>query len=247
MDLRQYIDTTYLKTTEESGLSQQENIKVVQDLIDEAIAESFKAVMIRPDMVSLAKNMMSTSGALVKVGTVIDFPEGTGTLEDKLKEAQQAINDGADELDFVINYTAFKQGDVTKVKAEVLACTELCLQNNKVTKWIIEVAALTEQEIVRLTTLIKNVVLSNFDEKNYSDVFVKSSTGFYKTDDGRPNGAAVYAVKLMLENSFPLPVKAAGGIRSYDDALQMVALGVKRLGTSSAKKIIDGEVSSGDY
>lgn len=247
MDLRQYIDTTYLKTTEESGLSQQENIKVVQDLIDEAIAESFKAVIIRPDMVSLAKNMMSTSGALVKVGTVIDFPEGTGTLEDKLKEAQQAINDGADELDFVINYTAFKQGDVAKVKAEVLACTELCLQNNKIAKWIIEVAALTEQEIVRLTTLIKNVVLSNFDEKNYSDVFVKSSTGFYKTDDGRPNGATVYAVKLMLENSFPLPVKAAGGIRSYDDALQMVALGVKRLGTSSAKKIIDGEVSSGDY
>ena len=78
-------------------------------------------------------------------------------------------------------------------------------------------------------------------------MFVKSSTGFYKTADNIPNGATLPTIKLMLENSFPLPVKAAGGVRTYDEAIAMIRLGVKRIGTSSAKAIVTGEISNSDY
>jgi deoxyribose-phosphate aldolase len=129
----------------------------------------------------------------------------------------------------------------------VYECTKLGLDHNKVVKWIIEVAALTSMEIVQLSALIKNVIISRFDESDYENVFVKSSTGFYKTPNGEPNGATVETIKLMLENSFPLPVKAAGGVRSFEEAQQMVRLGVKRIGTSSAKSIVDGEIAQGGY
>ena len=84
-------------------------------------------------------------------------------------------------------------------------------------------------------------------EKEYEKVFVKSSTGFYKTPEGMPNGATVPTIKLMLENSFPLPVKAAGGVRTYEEAVEMIQLGVKRIGTSAAKAIVTGEISNSDY
>ena len=87
----------------------------------------------------------------------------------------------------------------------------------------------------------------NFTEKEYDKVFVKSSTGFYKTPEGVPNGATVATIKLMLENSFPLLVKAAGGVRTYEEAVEMVQLGVKRIGTSAAKAIATGEISNSDY
>ncbi|PZR21777.1 MAG: deoxyribose-phosphate aldolase, partial [Flavobacterium psychrophilum] len=82
---------------------------------------------------------------------------------------------------------------------------------------------------------------------SYSKVFVKSSTGFYKTRDGIPNGATLPGIKLMLENAYPLPVKAAGGVRTLEEARQMIAIGVKRIGTSSAKAIVSGETTSGGY
>lgn len=247
MDIRQYLDSTYLKTHDQAGLSEAENLEVVKNTIREAIDESYKLVMIRPEMVLVAREMIAKSHSKVDVGTVIDFPLGQGGLEGKLAGATKAIADGVDDLDFVLDYEGFKSGNVDKVKQEVLECTKLGLENNKTVKWIIEIAALNDHEIVQLSALVKNIVLSNFDEGSYQRVFVKSSTGFYKTRDGIPNGATLPGVKLMLENSYPLPVKAAGGVRTPEEARQMIALGVKRIGTSSAKAIITGVTSEGGY
>ena len=247
MNIKHYLDSTYLKTAAQANLSEKENTQVVVNCIQEAIDNDFKLIMIRPDKVALAKKMIQDAKSKVTIGTVIDFPFGNGTLEDKLVEAKQAIENGADDLDFVVDYEAFKRGEVDAVKEQVLQGTKLGLAHNKIVKWIIEVAALDNHQIVQLSTLIKNVVIANFAEKEYDKVFVKSSTGFYKTPEGVPNGATVATIKLMLENSFPLPVKAAGGVRTYEEAVEMVQLGVKRIGTSAAKAIATGEISNSDY
>lgn len=247
MNIKQYLDSTYLKTAEQANLSEEANTAVADTFIKEAISENFKLIMIRPEMVTLARKRVDHATSAVLVGTVIDFPNGNSPIANKLQEAQQAIDNGADELDFVIDYTAFKNGDAQKPKQEVLACTKLGLDNRKAVKWIIETAALSPMQIIQLSTLIKNVVIANFDEKQYDKIFVKSSTGFYKTPNAEPNGATVEAVRLMLENAFPLPVKASGGVRSLEEAVQMVKLGVKRIGTSSAKTIANGGMSTNTY
>ena len=240
MDVKKYLDSTYLKTAEQAGLNYDDNVIVVKRYIQEAIDEHFKLIMIRPDMVLLAKQMVVDAGSNLQIGTVIGFPEGNSTIVDKLFEAEKAIQDGADDLDFVCNYEAFKNGDVDLVKTEVLKGTQLGIENNKVVKWIIEVAALNEMQIVQMTALIKNVVISNFKEDCFSSIFVKSSTGFFKTENNLPNGATIEAISLMLENATPLSVKAAGGVRTYDEAVKMIKLGVKRIGTSGAKAIATG-------
>ncbi|HAH55189.1 MAG TPA: deoxyribose-phosphate aldolase [Flavobacterium sp.] len=247
MNIKQYLDSTYLKTPTQAGLSEAENIIIAKEFIQEAIDENFKLIMIRPDMVSLASKMISEANSPVQIGTVIDFPEGKAGLEAKLAEANQAIQDGADDLDFVCNYEAFKAGNVDLVKEEILKCTLLGLANNKVVKWIIEVAALSEKQIIQLSALIKNLVITHFKEENYASVFVKSSTGFYKTENNLPNGATVPSIIIMLENANPLPVKAAGGVRTYLEAVEMIRLGVKRIGTSGAKAIANGQRSEGGY
>lgn len=247
MNIKQYLDSTYLKTAEQAGLNEAENKKTVKQFIQEAIDEQFKLIMIRPEMVVLAKEMIVKAKSNVSVGTVIDFPKGQSPLEEKLSEANQAILDGADDLDFVCNYEAFKEGNLNLVKEEILECTKLGLEHHKIVKWIIEVAALDPQQIVQLSALIKSIVMSNFKEDFYNLVFVKSSTGFYKTENNLPNGATIPAIIMMLENACPLPIKAAGGVRNYEEAVEMIKLGVKRIGTSAAKGIANGEVSNKDY
>ena len=247
MNIKQYLDSTYLKTAEQAGISPQENENIVKAFVQEAIEEKFKLVMIRPDMVLMAKQMISAAHSKVDVGTVIDFPQGKSDLIVKLEQASLAINDGADDLDFVCNYEAFKAGNIDLVKNEILLCTKLGLDNRKVVKWIIEVAALNPQQIVQLSTLIKKVIMTNFKEEQYPMVFVKSSTGFYKTENDLPNGATTESIIMMLENAFPLPVKAAGGVRTYDEAVEMIRLGVKRIGTSAAKAIAHGHSSVSNY
>lgn len=247
MNIKQYLDSTYLKTAFQANLSEKENTQVVQNFIQEAIDENFKLVMIRPDKVKLAKEMIVNANSKVLIGTVIDFPEGNSSLDDKIEEALQAVNDHADELDFVINYQAFKKGEIDLVKKEIIACVQLGISHKKVVKFIIEVAALTNQQIIQISALIKNTVIANFKEENFPNIFVKSSTGFYKTEDNLPNGATIPTIILMLENSNPLPVKAAGGVRTLEEALAMIQLGVKRIGTSAAKTIADGNVATGNY
>lgn len=247
MNIKQYLDSTYLKTATQANISEQENTEIVKNCIQEAIDNNFKLIMIRPDKVTLAKKMIDEAHSKVTIGTVIDFPLGNGTLEEKLAEAKEAIENGVDDLDFVVDYEAFKRGEVEAVKEQVLEGTKLGLSHHKIVKWIIEVAALDNHQIVQLSALIKNVVIANFDENDYEKVFVKSSTGFYKTPEGVPNGATIPTIKLMLENSCPLPVKAAGGVRTYEEAVEMIQLGVKRIGTSAAKAIANGEISNSDY
>lgn len=247
MDIKQYLDSTYLKTAKQARISEKENTVLVQNFVQETIDEMFKLVMIRPDKVALAKKLITDQNSKVLIGTVIGFPVGTHTIEEKLVEAKQAIKDGADELDFVINFEAFKLGEIKLVKEEVLQGTSLALQHNKTIKWIIEIAALNGAQIIQLTSLIKNVVAANFKENEFENVFVKSSTGFYKTLDDLPNGATFPAIIAMLENAFPLSVKASGGIKTKEEALEMIKLGVKRIGTSSAKAISEGIETSGEY
>ena len=247
MDIKKYLDSTYLKTNVQAGLSELENKVLVQGFIKEAIDEKFKLIMIRPDRVALAKKMIDEANSEVLIGTVIDFPEGTSSIAKKLDEALECIQNGADELDYVCNYEAFKSGNIDLVAAEILKGTQLGLDNNKIVKWIIEVAALNDLQIAELTTLIKNVVVDNFEKEVYSSVFVKSSTGFYKTENNLPNGATVASIKIMLKNAEPLPVKAAGGVRTYLEAKEMIELGVQRIGTSGAKAIANGEESTSQY
>ncbi|MBD3582381.1 deoxyribose-phosphate aldolase [Flavobacterium selenitireducens] len=247
MDVRQYLDSTYLKTAEQAGISDARNTAIVSQTVQEAIDLKFKLAMIRPEYVAMARKMVEMANSTLLIGTVIDFPFGSAPLEAKLSEARKAIADGADDLDFVINYEAFKKGDVASVKHEVAEATALGLKSHKTVKWIIEVAALNDLQIAQLSALIKNVVFSNFKEEHYQSVFVKSSTGFYETPEGIPNGATKEVVVIMLENACPLPVKAAGGVRTFEEAEQMIQLGVKRIGTSAAKAIAEGGASDTDY
>lgn len=247
MNIAQYLDSTYLKTPEQSGISEEETLQIVKNLAQEAIDYHILAVMIRPDYVAEIKNLLTENNSNVVVGTVIGFHEGTYSVDEKLAEATQAINDGADELDFVINYEAYLNGNVELVKDEFLRCTQLCIQHQKIAKWIIEIAALTDEQIADITKNISTWAEENFDEKDLENIFVKSSTGFFQTENGKPNGATFEGIKIMLDNAGKLPVKAAGGVRTPEDAEKMIKLGVKRIGTSSAVALIKNNSSSEGY
>lgn len=239
MEISQFLDATYLKTPKQANISKEENLQRVIHLVQEAILYNYKLIMIRAEYIKTVKQFLEQAKASVSIGTVVDFPKGNSTLEKKLQEAQKAINLGANELDFVINYTAFKAGNLELIKKEVTNCVKLCLNNTKVAKFIIEVAALSNQEIIVISQLIKNVVIDNFGEENAKNVFVKSATGFYKTENNKPNGATLEIMKLISENAKPLKVKAAGGVKDYEIALKMIALGVDRIGTSAALAIVN--------
>ena len=124
MRINQYLDATYLKTAAQANISEFENQQKVLDLVDEAISHGYKLIMIRAKYISTTKKMLSESNSEVLIGTVIDFPEGNSSIENKLEEAKKAIFLEADELDFVINYKAFKQGEINLIKEEV------CLQTS---------------------------------------------------------------------------------------------------------------------
>lgn len=247
MNIAQYLDSTYLKTSLQSGLSEAETLEKVKELTQEAIDNHLFAVMIRPDYVKEIRNYINEKSSKVVLGTVIGFHEGTYSTEEKLKEAQQAITDGVDELDFVINYEAYKAGDLDLVEKEFVQGTKLALDNNKVAKWIIEIAALTNEQIADLTAKIWSWAKANFNEEDYSNIFVKSSTGFYITEGGKPNGATKEGIQLMLANAGQLPVKAAGGVRTPEEAAEMINMGVMRIGTSSALALAKGQETGGTY
>src|SRR5690606_12772416 len=123
MNIAQYLDSTYLKTPLQSGLTEEETLQKDKELAQEAIDNGIFAVMIRPDYVSEIKKYLQERNSGVVVGTVIGFHEGTYTVEQKLAEASKAIEDGADELDFVINYKAYLNGNSDLVKEEFVQCT----------------------------------------------------------------------------------------------------------------------------
>jgi len=231
MNIEQHLDSTYLKLAHQANISEEETKQNVVDLVNECIKHNFKLAMIRSEYIELSQKMIADAKGSTVVGTVIGFHEGTYTTKEKLAEAQIAIDRGVDELDYVINYQAFKEGKINLVKAEVFKGTKIALDNNKICKWIIEIAALTDEEIIDISKLIRDVVLDNFGEEKSAFVFVKSSTGFFKAPEGKPVGATFEGMALIVENSKPLQAKAAGGVRSFDDAVKMVEMGVSRIGT----------------
>ena len=246
-DVGKYIDSTYLKTSEQAGISDDETTRMVVKTIQDAMDHNMKLVMIRPEFVNLADQMIKEYDSDLLVGTVIGFPDGDDSIGEKMDEAMEAINNNVDELDFVVDYKAFKNGDLDKVRKEVSDGTSVGVGEDKVVKWIIESAALTSDQVAELTSLIRDVVIETVGEQKAGNVFVKTSTGFYKPEDGGPGGATVDDVSIMSLNAGPLKVKASGGIYSREDLEKMVDAGASRIGTSAGLEIIRGEKANTDY
>lgn len=220
MKLNKYIDHTLLKPDANS------------DQIDQLLAEAkefdFASVCVNPTWVAYATEALR--GSDVKVCTVVGFPLGANTAAVKAFETRDAIANGADELDMVINIGALKSGDLDLVEKDIRAVVEA--SGDKLVKVIIEACLLSEQE---------KITACQLSQKAGAD-FVKTSTGF------STGGATVADVALMRKTVGPdMGVKAAGGARSYADALAFVEAGATRIGTSSGVAILNGEVANGDY
>ena len=220
MKLNKYIDHTLLKqdATEEQ----------IDYLLSEARAYDFASVCVNPTWVEHAKKGLE--GTDVKVCTVVGFPLGATTSAVKAFETKEAIQNGADEIDMVINVGALKSGNLTLVESDIRAVVEASC--DKLVKVIIEACLLTDQE---------KVVACQLSQKAGAD-FVKTSTGF------STGGATIADVTLMRETvGTEMGVKAAGGARSYADALAFVEAGATRIGTSAGVTILKGELADGDY
>lgn len=159
------------------------------------------------------------------VGAAISFPLGQTTIETKVAETKQAIQDGADEIDYVINIGELKSGNLAYIEEEMMQIVSVCKENNVLSKVILETCYLTKDEIIEVCKIAKKVKPN----------FVKTSTGF------GTNGATVENVKLMKETvGDDVEVKAAGGIRDYETCKAMIEAGATRIGTSSSFKILEG-------
>lgn len=197
-------------------------------LCNEAMTYDFKSVCVNPSYVKLSSETMKNSDVLVC--TVVGFPLGMTTTATKVFEATEALENGADEVDMVINVGALKDGRYDYVRAEIKAIKEAV--GDKVLKVIIETALLTQEEIVKASTL---TVEAGAD-------FVKTSTGFSTA------GATPANVRLMKDTvKDKAEIKAAGGVRSIDDLNEMVEAGATRIGTSGGIKLVQGEKPEGTY
>lgn len=191
----------------------------IDQLILEAKEYDFKSVCVNPIWVKYAKNQLKKTDVLVC--TVIGFPHGTHKPAVKAIEAMEAVNDGADELDMVINVFALKSKDYHTVLHEIELVVEKA--QGRCVKVIIETCYLTPEEIVKASELVVQGGAQ----------FVKTSTGF------GTGGAKVEDVKLMKQTvGNKAEVKASGGVRTYDDALKMIEAGATRIGTSNGIDII---------
>jgi deoxyribose-phosphate aldolase len=199
----------------------------IRNLCAEAREYGFASVCINPSWVPLAAKLLS--GAKSKVCTVIGFPLGATSTIAKVCEAEEAIADGAKELDMVINIGALKSGNRVAVQSEIGSISEAAHKFGAICKVIIETCLLTHDEKVAASKLAKAAGAD----------FVKTSTGF------STGGATTEDIKLMRETVGPtMGVKASGGIRTLSDLRAMVAAGATRIGASAGVKIIQ-EARSG--
>lgn len=220
MKLNKYIDHTILKpeTTQEQ----------VEKILSEAKEYDFASVCVNPTWVSLAAESLKDSD--VKVCTVIGFPLGANTSAVKAFETEDAIANGADEIDMVINVGALKAGNDALVLDDIKAVVDA--SGDKLVKVIIEACLLTNDEKVRACQLSKEAGAD----------YVKTSTGF------STGGATVADVALMRKTVGPdMGVKASGGARSYEDAIAFIEAGASRIGASSGVAIMNGAQADGDY
>ncbi len=212
-DIAGYIDHTLLKpeaTTEQ-----------ITQLCQEAMSFSFASVCVNPTHVRLCAQLLY--GTSVKTCTVIGFPLGANTPETKAFETRQAINEGATEVDMVINIGALKSGDYALVERDIAMVTRTAHQSGAHCKVIIETSKLTDEEKIIACELSKSARAD----------YVKTSTGF------GGGGATVHDVALMRQVvGAEMGVKASGGVRTADDAKNLIAAGATRLGASAGIKII---------
>jgi len=214
-ELAEMIDSTNVKATATK--------KDIEKLCKEAKQYGFKCAVVNPIYVKLAAKLLK--GTEVKICSTVGFPMGVSLTEIKALEAVKAVEDGAEELDMVINLSAMKNRDYEYVKNDIAAVVEAKqLSNDIIVKVIIETAYLTRDEKVTACKLAKEAGAD----------FVKTSTGLFG------KGATVEDVKLMRQTvGEDMGVKAAGGIRTYADAVAMIEAGANRIGTSTAKAIIE--------
>ena len=220
MEYNKLIDHTVLKAeTQEAAIVK---------LCEEALKFNFASVCVNPAYVELCAKLLK--GSDVKVCTVIGFPLGANTKEVKGFEASDAVSKGAEEIDMVINVGALKDKKDEYVYEEIKYIKECC--KGKLLKVIIETCLLTDEEKVRACELSK---------KAGAD-FVKTSTGF------STGGATVADVALMRKTvGADLGVKASGGVRTYDDMINMVEAGATRIGTSGGPNLLSGLKNDKNY
>jgi len=198
-------------------------------LVHEAKEYTFASVCVNPTWVKLAAQELKNTP--VKVCTVIGFPLGATTPEVKAFEAKNAIENGATEVDMVINIGALKDKDYGLVEEDIKAVVSAA-KGKALTKVIIETSLLTDEEKIKACQL---AVSAGAD-------FVKTSTGF------STGGATVEDVSLMRKTVGPtIGVKASGGVRSLEDTEKMIQAGATRIGASSGKEIVNGQVSTSSY
>ncbi|MEK4486518.1 deoxyribose-phosphate aldolase [Psychrobacillus sp. FSL H8-0484] len=210
-------------------LKQDATKKQIEKLCEEAKTNIFASVCVNPTWVKLSSTLLQDSP--VKVCTVIGFPLGASTTAVKVFETTDAIENGADEIDMVINVGALKDQDYNLVQKDIEAVVEAA-KGKAIVKVILETCLLTDEQIVKASELSKAAGAD----------FVKTSTGF------STGGATVNAVKLMRETVGPdLGVKASGGVRNLEDLQAMVDAGATRIGASSGVEIMQGMESKSDY
>lgn len=214
MELNSYIDHTNLKNT-----ATKEDIK---QLCDEAIKYHFASVCVFPCYVTFVNELLE--GTNVQVCTVVGFPQGMNTTATKVYEAIDAVENGADEIDMVINISALKNQDYDYVKSEIEEIRDAI--DGKVLKVIIETCLLTEDEIIKMTEICNETYVN----------FIKTSTGFSKS------GATLEAVQLINHHRNDiLEIKASGGIKNFDTANSFIEAGATRIGTSNGVKLMQME------
>ncbi len=213
MSLANYIEHTLLKPNVTDA--------ELKKLFDEAKHNKFKGICINPVNVKMAKDYLKNTG--VKIITVVGFPLGASLTEVKVFETQKAIENGADEIDMVISLQGIKNKDWDFVKKDIYEVKKAC--GSKILKVIIETDLLNDEEIVKACEI---AIEAKAD-------FVKTSTGFVK------DGVGAKAEDIELMNSVvkdtDVRIKASGGIKSKEQALNLIEAGAQRLGTSSGVEI----------
>ena len=197
-------------------------VKDFEKLCKEAKEYGFAMVAINSVPVKLCKELLKDTP--VHVGAAISFPLGQTTIETKVFETKKAIEDGADEIDYVINIGELKMGNYDYIQREMEEIVAVCKANNVLSKVIFENCYLTKEEIVKVAEIAKKV----------KPDFIKTSTGF------GTSGATPEDVKLMKDTvGDAVKVKAAGGIRDWETCRKMIEAGAERIGTSSSIKICE--------
>ncbi|NLP16723.1 MAG: deoxyribose-phosphate aldolase [Clostridiales bacterium] len=197
----------------------------IKQICDDAIAYEVASVCIPPSYVKRVKEYVKNKMA---VCTVIGFPNGYQTTEVKVFEARNAIENGADEIDMVINIGAVKDRECHKIIDEIKQIKAVC--GDRILKVIIETCLLTDEEKIRMCEVVTEAGAD----------FIKTSTGFSKA------GATFYDVELFAKHiGENVKIKAAGGIASFDDAEKFINLGAERLGTSRIIKLAKNQDATG--